>query len=117
KRTGRPWDLAKGFANSMPCGPLYPVTVVGHPERGLILLEVDGAVRQEGDIGQLIWSVPEIISVLSRYVSLKPGDLIMTGTPAGVGPVHPGSRLTGSIEGLGSVEIAYVRSSPNGEHE
>jgi fumarylpyruvate hydrolase len=107
KRLGRPWDLGKGFDQSAPCGPLRPVDLIGHPSAGSITLEVDGDLRQHADIGDLIWSVSEVISHLSRYVRLEPGDLVMTGTPAGVGPVEPGDTLVGRIERVGLVEVTY----------
>jgi len=106
REQGRPWDWGKGFDQSAPCAPLHGVERVGHPEKGRIWLAVEGRVRQEADIADLIWSVPEIISFASRSMELKPGDLIYTGTPAGVGPVHPGEVITGGIEGLGDIRIA-----------
>ena len=107
KRLGRPWDLGKGFDQSAPCGPLRPADLIGHPDTGSITLDVNGDRRQHADLRDLIWSVPEVISHLSRYVRLEPGDLIMTGTPAGVGPVEPGDSLVGRIEGVGVVEATY----------
>jgi fumarylpyruvate hydrolase len=101
KDMGRPWDLAKGFDRSAPCGPLHPVADVGHRLIGAIQLSVNGAVRQTGDLADQIWSTPEVISILSRAVELQPGDLIMTGTPAGVGAMVPGDVCVVEIEGLG----------------
>ncbi|RAH97438.1 fumarylacetoacetate hydrolase [Acuticoccus sediminis] len=100
-----PWELKKSFDHSAPCGPVYPVEQVGHPSSGSIRLEVDGAVRQDSDLGLMIWKTPEIIATLSRFYSLEPGDIIMTGTPSGVGPVLPGNVLVGTIDTLGSLTI------------
>jgi len=107
KKMGRPWDLAKGFDASAPMGPIHRVTEVGHVDSGAIELEVNGETRQAGDLAQQIWKVPEVIAYLSRYVALAPGDLIMTGTPAGVTRVHPGDALRGSIVGVGEVSVTY----------
>jgi fumarylpyruvate hydrolase len=100
-----PWDAGKGFDHGAPCGALQPVSAIGHPDRGAITLKVDGALRQEGDLSQMIWPVPEIIAALSRLFTLAPGDLVYTGTPAGVGPVRPGERLEGAIEGVGKLTV------------
>lgn len=100
-----PWELKKSFDQSAPCGPIYPVERVGHPAEGRIRLEVDGAVRQDSDLGLMIWRTPEIIATLSRYFSLEPGDIIMTGTPDGVGAVVPGNVLVGTIDNLGSLTV------------
>lgn len=100
-----PWEMGKSFDQSAPCGPLHPAHSVGHPRAGAITLSVNGIERQRGDLSQLIWSVPEIIANLSAQYELKPGDLIFTGTPAGVGPLVPGDRLEGAIEGLGTLSI------------
>ncbi|UPK38261.1 fumarylacetoacetate hydrolase family protein [Bradyrhizobium sp. 186] len=100
---GRPWDLGKAFDRSAVIGPVHPVSKVGHLERGAITLTVNGELKQSGDLGELIWSTPEIISILSRYVELAPGDLIMTGTPAGVGPLVEGDTCLVSIHGLGKI--------------
>lgn len=101
---GRPWDLGKGFDQSAIIGPVYPVAKVGHPEKGAITLTVNGELKQSGDLNELIWSVPEIISILSRSMALAPGDLIMTGTPAGVGPLVEGDTCVAHIDGLGEIE-------------
>jgi fumarylpyruvate hydrolase len=100
-----PWESGKSFDESAPCGPLHPVALVGHFGTGAISLSVNGELRQTGDLGQMIWNVPEIIANLSRQYALKAGDLIFTGTPAGVGPVKPGDRIEGNIEGLGSIHF------------
>ncbi|WP_020040629.1 fumarylacetoacetate hydrolase family protein [Salipiger mucosus] len=101
KKMGRPWDLAKGFDSSAVLGPVHPVAEVGHPARGSIRSSVNGEVRQDGDLSEMIWSVPEVIAFLSQSVALRPGDLVMTGTPAGVGKLEPGDDCTVEIEGLG----------------
>ncbi|MBU2583510.1 MAG: fumarylacetoacetate hydrolase family protein [Alphaproteobacteria bacterium] len=105
KKLGRPWDTGKSFADAAPCSELVPISDCGHPARGAITLEVNGERRQQGDLGQMIWSVAEQISVLSRFFVLKPGDLIFTGTPAGVGPVQRGDRLIGEVEGVGRIAV------------
>jgi fumarylpyruvate hydrolase len=108
KKAGRPWEIAKAFEASAPCSALAPASRIGHPARGEIRLDVNGETRQRGDLDQLIWTVPEIIAHLSRYFTLAPGDLIMTGTPSGVGPVRKGDRLTGVVAGVGSVTARVV---------
>ncbi|RMC36305.1 fumarylacetoacetate hydrolase family protein [Paracoccus alkanivorans] len=100
KKQGRPWDMAKGFDLSAACGTLHPLDETGMLEHGAITLELDGETRQKGDLADMIWSVPEIIAHLSRFVALAPGDLIYTGTPAGVGAVKAGQIVTVGIEGL-----------------
>ncbi|MBI4754505.1 MAG: fumarylacetoacetate hydrolase family protein [Betaproteobacteria bacterium] len=100
-----PWDLGKDVDRSAVVSEIVPAGAVGRPTCGEIALRVNDAVKQRADLGDLIWSVPELIAHLSRYYRLQPGDLIFTGTPAGVGPVVPGDRLAGSIEGVGSIEI------------
>jgi fumarylpyruvate hydrolase len=101
KKMGRPWDMAKGFDLSAPIGPVHPASQVGHLAKGAILCRVNGALRQQGDLADMIWSVPEIVSFLSRSVVLRAGDLIMTGTPAGVGMLTPADTCEVEIEGLG----------------
>lgn len=103
KKAGRPWTMAKGFDQSAPIGAIAPASVIGHPARGTISLLVNGGERQRGDLSEQIWSVPETLAYLSRLVTLKAGDLIMTGTPAGVSAVRRRDVLEGSIEGVGSV--------------
>lgn len=100
---GRPWDFGKAFDRSAVIGPVHPAETVGHPDKGFIRLAVNGEIRQDADLSELIWSVPEIISILSHSIALRPGDLIMTGTPAGVGPLAPGDICTVAIEGLGEI--------------
>jgi fumarylpyruvate hydrolase len=101
----RPWEIGKAFDHSAPCGPLKPASEIGHPTKGKITLKCNGKLRQDGDLNQLIWNVPEIISNLSEMVELVAGDIIMTGTPAGVGPVVAGDRLAGDIEGVGTISV------------
>ena len=105
KKQGRPWDTGKGFEHSAPIGPIHPIAQTGLIESGSISLDVNGARRQSGDINQLIWKVPEIIEHLSRYFVLQPGDLIYTGTPAGVGAVQKGDMLEGTVDKLGSLRV------------
>jgi fumarylpyruvate hydrolase len=111
KRAGRPWDTAKGFDLSAPVSAIVPVAEAGHPAAGLIELSVDGDLRQRGDLADMIWSVPEIVAELSSYFTLRPGDLIFTGTPEGVGAVAPPARLTAAIEGVGSLQFSIRESA------
>lgn len=108
KKAGRPWEAAKAFEHAAPCSAVSPAADVGHPVRGAVTLEVNGEMRQSGDLAQLIWKVPEIISHLSGLFTLAGGDLVFTGTPAGVGPVACGDRLRGRVEGVGEIEVAVV---------
>jgi len=105
KDTGRPWDMAKGFDASAPCSALHPVSEVGHPAKGRIWLEVNGALRQEGNLDELIWPIADVIAYLSRFVTLAPGDLIYSGTPSGVAALQPGDRLRGGVDGVDSFEL------------
>jgi fumarylpyruvate hydrolase len=107
KKAGRPWDMAKGFDESAPCSPIRTVQDVGHPDAGEIWLKINDEPRQQGDLDQQIWKVPEAIAYLSTLVTLRAGDLIMTGTPAGVGRVEPGDRLEGHIDGIGDLSVSY----------
>ena len=100
-----PWEAGKSFDHSAPCGPIYPASKVGHPSAGAITLSVNGAEHQRGDLKEMIWNVAEIVAQLSRQMLLRTGDLIMTGTPAGVGPVIPGDVMVGAVEGLGTLTI------------
>jgi len=108
KRMGRPWEIGKAFEHSAPTGPIHPVSAVGHLNEGRVALTVNEEVRQEGDMNQMIWKVPEIISYLSGYFELAAGDVILTGTPAGVGPVKRGDIMTAEAEGLGSITVSVV---------
>jgi fumarylpyruvate hydrolase len=105
KRQGRPWEIGKAFEQSAPCSAIAPAQRIGHPQTGAIRLSKNGALSQSGDLSQMIWKVPEIISELSRYFLLCPGDLIFTGTPSGVGPVQRGDELLGEIEGVGNLSL------------
>ena len=93
KRTGGPWEAAKAFDASAPCTPLVPASVCGHPRQGAVWLDVNGIERQRDDLASLLWPVPALAAMLSRSVALRPGDLIFTGTPAGVGPLQPGDTV------------------------
>ena len=108
KAQGKPWDAAKGFDHSATLGPLHPVSAVGHPTQGRIWLSVNGALRQDADLADLIWAVPDVIAALSGLFELRAGDLIYTGTPAGVGRVLRQDRISCGIEGLGSIETVIV---------
>ncbi|MFC3704080.1 fumarylacetoacetate hydrolase family protein [Devosia honganensis] len=108
KKAGRPWTMAKGFDQSAPIGVIVRAGEIGHPERGAITLAVNGGVRQRGDLADQIWSVPETIAFLSRFVALRAGDLIMTGTPSGVGAVRRRDVLEGAIEGVGTVSTVIA---------
>ena len=105
KKAGRPWDTAKNFDNSAPVSAIHRVDETGHPDGWRIWLSVNGEVRQDGNVNDLIWSVPESIAEISTYCPLAPGDLIFTGTPAGVGPISPGDKVAGVIDGLDRIEI------------
>ncbi len=101
KKAGRPWEVAKAFEASAPCAEIVPAAQIGHPTQGAVRLMVNGTLRQEGDLDQMIWKIPEIIAYLSALFELRAGDLIMTGTPAGVGPVRPGDVMEGEVAGVG----------------
>jgi fumarylpyruvate hydrolase len=108
KERGYPWDMGKGFDESAVCGAIHPVTEVGHPAAGEIRLEVNGEMRQRGDLADMLWPVPAIVANLSTLVRLEAGDLIYTGTPSGVGPLQRGDRLAGSVAGVGTLEARIV---------
>lgn len=101
KKMGRPWEIGKAFEKSAPMSALIPATEIGHPDEGAITLSVNGVERQAGDLNQMIWKVPEQIAYLSRFYDIAAGDIIMSGTPAGVGPVERGDVLIGRVDGLG----------------
>ena len=105
KKLGRPWEIGKAFEHSAPCGPLIPAEKVGPLRQGAVTLEVNGEPRQKGDVNQMIWKIPEMISYLSDYFTLAPGDLIMSGTPAGVGAVKRGDVMRGRVEGVGEITV------------
>jgi fumarylpyruvate hydrolase len=108
KKLGRPWEVGKAFEAAAPCSALTPIGKAGQLAKGAITLDVNGQRRQTGDLSQMIWSVPEVIAHLSKLFTLRPGDLIFTGTPAGVGPVQRGDRLHGAIEGIGVLDVAVA---------
>lgn len=105
KKTGRPWETGKAFDHSAPIGPLHPVKATGQLQQGAITLSVNGERRQDGDLANMIWSVPEAIADLSTFFTLQPGDLLFTGTPAGVGAVVAGDHLEATIAGLGVMRL------------
>ncbi len=108
KKMGRPWEIGKAFELSGPVGPVHPVAEVGHPDQGRIAVSVNGELRQEGDLNQMIWKVPEMISYLSEYFELQAGDVIMAGTPSGVGPVVRGDVMECVIDGIGTLSVKVV---------
>ena len=108
KKMGRPWEIGKAFERSAPCGPVHPASTIGHPTAGHLALTVNGETRQEGDLNQMIWKVPEMISYLSEYFELAPGDVIQSGTPAGVGPIKKGDVMVVTIDGLGSLSVTVA---------
>lgn len=108
KKMGRPWEIGKAFERSAPCGPIHPVAAVGHPDRGALSLSVNGDERQSGNLNQMIWKVPEMISYLSAYFDLGAGDVILSGTPAGVAAVQRGDKIVMTIEGLGRLEVTVT---------
>lgn len=108
KAARRPWEIGKAFERSAPCGPLMPASEIGHPASGAISLSVNGAVRQEGDLGQMIWKVPEMIGYLSEYFALAAGDVILSGTPSGVAAVTRGDRMEARIEGVGALDVTVI---------
>lgn len=108
KKMGRPWEIGKAFERSAPVGIIHTVEQVGHLDQGRVELKVNGEVKQEGDLNQMIWKVPEMISYLSDYFELAAGDVILSGTPAGVGPIVKGDVMEISVEGLGSMSVPVV---------
>lgn len=108
KKLGRPWEIGKAFERSAPVGSVHPVSMVGHLSSGRITLKVDGQLRQEGDLNQMIWKVPEMISYLSEYFELAGGDVILSGTPAGVDSVDRGNVMEVEVAGLGAMKVKVV---------
>jgi fumarylpyruvate hydrolase len=104
----RPWDIGKSFAEAAPIGPIHPMSAVGHPDKGRVWLDVNGSTRQQGDLSDLIWDVPSTLAFLSQFYELLPGDLVFTGTPSGVAPVVAGDRLSGGVDGVGTLSIVIV---------
>ena len=107
KKMGRPWEMGKSFDESAPISALRPASAIGHPAKGAIWLKVNGQVKQQGDLAMQIWSVPEQINYLSNLITLQPGDLIFSGTPAGVGPIKAGDKLEGHVDGVGELIVNY----------
>ena len=107
KKLGRPWEMGKAFDDSAPCTALVAAAKCGHPAKGAIWLKVNGRTTQQGDLAEMIWNVPETIAYLSGLITLQPGDLIYSGTPAGVGPVKPGDKLEGHVDGVGELTLSY----------
>ena len=105
KKMGRPWEIGKAFERSAPVGPIHPVSKTGLLNAGAITLKVNGEVKQEGDLNQMIWKVPEMISYLSDYFELAAGDVILSGTPSGVGPVSRGDTMELAADGLGTFQV------------
>jgi len=101
----RPWEIGKSFDASAPCGALQPAARIGHPSKGRIALKCNSKVRQDGDLAQMIWNVPEVIEKLSEQVALGAGDIIMTGTPAGVAATVAGDKLECEIAGVGTLAV------------
>jgi len=108
KKLGRPWEVGKAFDHSAPCTEIVPAQAIGHPHAGAVRLTVNGELRQHGDLNQMIWKVPEIIACLSGLFTLAPGDLIFSGTPAGVGATVRGDVLVGGVDGVAELEISVV---------
>ena len=108
KKMGRPWDWGKGFDKSAVIGSIHPLAETGHLDKGFVRSWVNGELRQDGDLSQMIWSVPETISFISQSMRLAAGDLILTGTPAGVGKLVPGDEIRVAVEGLGEISNRIV---------
>jgi fumarylpyruvate hydrolase len=108
KKTGRPWEVGKAFERSAPCTPIVAASAIGHPNAGAIWIDVNGERRQTGDLNQMIWNIPHQIEFLSGLFELAAGDLIFTGTPAGVGSTKRGDRLKGHVDGVGDLDVVVV---------
>ncbi len=108
KKLGRPWEIGKAFEHSAPCTPIYPAEKIGHPTKGAIWVDVNGERRQTGDLNQMIWDIPNQIAFLSELFELKAGDLIFTGTPAGVGSLKKGDKLHGHVDGVADLDVVVV---------
>ncbi|MEO1020564.1 MAG: fumarylacetoacetate hydrolase family protein, partial [Pseudomonadota bacterium] len=108
KKMGRPWEIGKAFERSAPMTPLIPAREIGHPAKGAVTLKVNGELRQEGDLNQMIWKTQEMIAYLSAHFTLGAGDLIMSGTPAGVAAVQRGDILEGRVEGVDTLVVRVV---------
>lgn len=108
KRVGGPWEPAKAFDHAAPCSAVVPAEMCGHPQSGTIQMTVNHAERQRADVSELLWPVPELVAMLSRSVALMPGDLIFTGTPAGVGPLQRGDLVHASVAGIGELALTVT---------
>jgi fumarylpyruvate hydrolase len=108
KKLRRPWEVGKAFEGSAPCSALVPASKIGHPAKGAIWLDVNGQRRQSGDLGQMIWDVPGQIACISALFELRAGDIIMTGTPSGVGAIVRGDKLKGHVDGVGDLDVVVV---------
>lgn len=108
KKAGRSWEVAKAFEKSAPVSALVPASKIGHPQDGAIWLEVNGSRKQDGNLNQMIWKLPEIIAELSKQFELAAGDIIMTGTPAGVGAIIKGDKVTCGVAGVGELSLTVV---------
>ena len=108
KKLGRPWEVGKSFEKSAPMSELVPASETGHLDQGRIYLKVNGEIKQDGDLNQMIWKVREMIAYLSRFYDIASGDLIMSGTPAGVGPVQRGDKLESEIANLGTMTVEVI---------
>jgi len=108
KKAGRPWEIGKAFEHSAPCGPIHRAEDIGHPTEGEITLTINGEVRQRGDLNQMIWKIPDMIAYLSSFYELAPGDVILSGTPSGVGPVKKGDVMCVSLGPLGNLEVTVT---------
>ena len=105
KKLGRPWEIGKAFERSAPCSELVTADEIGHPNEGAVWLKINDEICQEGDLNQLIWKIPDMISYLSDLFTLHPGDIILTGTPSGVGPVQKGDKMHGYVAGVGELRV------------
>lgn len=105
KKLGRPWEIGKAFEMSAPAGPIIPAEQIGHPDKGDIWLKVNNEMRQTGDLNQMIWKTSEMIAILSTLFTLQAGDVILTGTPAGVGPIQRGDTMHGHVAGVGDLQV------------
>lgn len=108
KKSGRPWEISKAFPGSAPCSRLHPAPITGHALTGAITLDINGERKQAGNLADMIWPVAELIAELSSHFVLAAGDVVLTGTPEGVGPVSPGDRLYGQITGIGDLRVSVV---------
>lgn len=108
KKLGRPWEVGKSFEKSAPMSELFPASETGHLDQGRIYLKVNGEIKQDGDLNQMIWKVPEMIAYLSRFYDIAGGDLIMSGTPAGVGPIQRGDKMECEIEKLATLIVEVI---------